>query len=263
MNLRSALLLLLAPLLFVSSRFHELSGLGRNVGDMATDAPTPATPAGFAFLIWILIFALFTIIAGYQARPAQRNNLIMQRIGWPLVVGIVAAHGWMLTAILHGNGLALLAWISLMAAAIFIALARAVASMVTDAASTSFARHYVLPALGLCAGWLTLATFLNLAGTLQITLNLPTGTTAGAIATLSAAILAGGIILFALRHQPYAAVPYAFALLWGLLAVVVANKNALLSPIGVASPPVATTALLGAVVVVGLLACVKKPARAV
>ena len=261
-NLRITLFIFFAFAQFLTSRFHEVSGLGRSVGAMANDAPTPATPAGFAFLIWILIFALWAACAGYQARSSQRSNLLWQRISWPMILAMAAGNLWMLTAILYGNGLTLLALIIIMAAGAFTALGRAVATIGREVPATSFNTRVLLPALGLMAGWLTLATFLNLSGTIQLTFGIPTGSRLGAITTITVATIVGGYVLAALRRKPSAAISYASALLWGLLGIVLANANAMLSPIGYTSPLVAVVALLCAAGVWIILACqLRKPRR--
>lgn len=263
LSIRHLLLLLLAPLQFLTSRWHEITGVGRSVGDMATDAPTLATPAGYAFLIWIFIFALQTAYAGWQARPSQRGTLIHARIGWPLVVALAASNLWMLTAIYHGNGPILLLLIVIMAAATFMALLRTVASYVADMSITPAARWLVLPMLGICAGWLTLATFLNLAGVLQLVLGLPTGGPAGAVATLLGAFVAAGTMLMLLRPSSVAVQAYGCAVVWGLLAVTLANATPSLSPLGAGNAVVALTAwLAAAAIVLGMAFVLRRSQRA-
>src|SRR5689334_1785640 len=124
MNPRALLSLILAFGLFVASRAHELFGIGRSVGAMALDAPTFATPAPYAFLIWPVIFTLWTLMAIQQARPSQTHTVLWQRIGWPMVGVMATAIGWMLTAILDGNGTPLLLLILAMDAFLMVALGR-------------------------------------------------------------------------------------------------------------------------------------------
>lgn len=256
LKLRHILLLVLAPLQFFTSRWHEITGIGRSVGDMAVDAPTPATPAGYAFLIWILIFALQTLYAGWQARPSQRTGLLHARIAWPLVIALTASNLWMLGAIYTGNGPFLLALIVVMAAAVFTALLRAVASVSSDTPLTPAIRRLVIPMLAICAGWLTLATFLNLAGVLQLVLALPTGTPMGAITTLLAAFITAGAMLMLLRPSAVAVQAYGGTVVWGLLAVTLANTVPGLSPVGMLNAAVALTAWLGAAIMVFAMAVV-------
>ncbi len=254
LTLRHILILVLAPLQFLTSRWHEITGAGRSVGAMATDAPVLATPAGYAFLIWILIFALQTVYAGWQAHPSQREGLLHKRIGWPMVVALAAANVWMLTAIYHGNGLILLGFITIMAGAVFCALLRAVASVVAAPAMPLGHQYRVLPMLGICAGWLTLASFLNLAGVLQMVAGLPTGTILGAVATLLSALILSISMVVVLRPSSMATQAYGCAVVWGLLAVALANTSASMSPVGASSRGVAVTACAGAFLVVMAMA---------
>ncbi len=256
LTLRHLLILILAPLQFVTSRWNELTGAGRSVGDMATDAPVLATPAGYAFLIWILIFALQTAYAGWQARPSQRAGVLHARIGWPLVVALLASNIWMLTAIYQGNGWALLALILVFIAAIFTALMRVLASLAADTPPTPAINRLILPMLAICAGWLTLASFLNLAGVMQLSFGLPTGTPAGGVATLLGAFVAAGATLMLLRSSSVAVQSYGCAVVWGLVAVVLANAIPSVSPLGAGNLVVAITAWLAAAAMVAGMAIV-------
>lgn len=256
MNPRAFLSLLLAFGLFGASRAHELFGIGRSVGAMALDAPTFATPAPYAFLIWPVIFTLWTLMAIQQARPSQTGTLLWRRIGWPMAGAMATAIGWMLTAVLDGNGTPLLLLILAMDAFLMVALGRTVISLQTDIPPTPFHTWVTVPGLSIAAGWLTLATFLNLAGVLQLNVALPTSTPLGAIATLLAALVAGIAGIMLLRHHPVAVQGYAFAMVWGLAAVTVANSGPGHSAIGLESRHVAITAMFGAVVVLMVLAFV-------
>lgn len=254
LTIRHMLILVLAPLQFITSRWHEITGVGRSVGDMATDAPLLTTPAGYAFTIWILIFTLQTIYAGWQGRPSQRGLALHARLGWPVVVALAASNLWMLTAIYVGNGLALLALILVMTGAVFIALMRAVASLAADTPPTPDIQRLILPMLGICAGWLTLAAYLNLAGVLQLVAGLPTGTALGGIAMLLAALMLAACMIMVLRSSAVAVQSYGCAVVWGLLAITLANAVPSLSPVGLGNTGIAFTAWLGALLIVAGMA---------
>ena len=253
MNPRALLSILLALSLFVVGRAHELFGIGRSVGDMAQDAPTFATPAPYTFLIWLLIFTLWTLMAFRQLRAPQQEQALWDRIAWPMVGVMAASNAWMLVAIMYGNGLPLLALIVALFGCLLVALGRTLASLQTGTPETRFTRCVVLPGLSVAAGWVTLATFLNLAGVLQLSFGLPTGTVTGSVVTLMAALITALVMVRRLRH-PVAMQGYALAVIWGLSGVVIGNSALSHSAIGSISLPVAIVAWCASFIVLAILA---------
>lgn len=52
------------------------------------------TPANYAFAIWGIIYIGLISLAIYQALPAQRNNLLLQQIGYKLAIASIAQIAW-------------------------------------------------------------------------------------------------------------------------------------------------------------------------
>jgi hypothetical protein len=248
MSIRHILILLLAPLQFLTSRWHELTGVGRSVGDMAVDAPLFVTPAGYAFLIWILIFALQTIYAGWQIRASERDSVVHSLIGWPMVIALAASNLWMLAAIYLGNGWILLSLITIMFVATLTAFLRVVSYYAVNA--NLKLKGVIIPMLGICSGWLSLAWFLNFAGTLQIGLSIQTGTVGAGLAILLGASLLALIMMSKLNSQSLSIQSYGCAVVWGLIGITMANTIPQLSPVGLASGVVAIAAWIAAMVMV-------------
>ncbi len=258
MKPRQLTTLILAPLQFLASAFHPLTGLGRSVGGMATDAPSAATPAGYAFSIWMVIFTLTTLYALHQARRSEANNPLYRAIGWPLAATMGLGSVWMLYAQLYGNGLTLLTIILLMGAGILTALLIAVRHHTAQLVSSPFYKYVIVPMLGLFGGWLTLAMFLNLGSGLYLTIGFPpTFLTSTALGTLLASATLGLVILSRLRRSPLTATYYGLTLVWGLLAVAVTNTpgNPFTSPI--LSYPVGLMAIFLSCAILAYLARLK------
>jgi hypothetical protein len=56
--------------------------------------PPLIEPAGYAFAIWGVIFALSLVYAGFQALPAQRANPLLRRIGWWTALAFACTGLW-------------------------------------------------------------------------------------------------------------------------------------------------------------------------
>ena len=52
------------------------------------------TPANYAFAVWGLIYLGLITLAIYQVLPAQRNNFLLQQIGYKLAIASVAQIVW-------------------------------------------------------------------------------------------------------------------------------------------------------------------------
>jgi hypothetical protein len=55
---------------------------GEAVGRVSAENETLVVPADYAFSIWGLIFLLCLVYAAYQALPANRESLLLRRVGW-------------------------------------------------------------------------------------------------------------------------------------------------------------------------------------
>lgn len=224
MKPRQLATLILAPLQFAAAAFHPLTNIGRSVGDMANDAPSAATPAGYAFSIWMVIFTLCTLYALHQARASQTNNPLYRAIGWPMAATMGLGSVWMLYAQLYGNGLVLLTIIILMWGGVISSLCIATRHHNPQLTTTRHGKYILSPMLGMFGGWLTLAMFLNIGTGLQSTFGLPdVSMPFPAIAILIGAGLTGFVVLRRVFRSSYAATAYGLTLVWGLAAVTLAN----------------------------------------
>lgn len=67
---------------------------GQTTGGVSDRFPTLVTPAGYAFIIWGIIYIFLAGFIVYQALPAQRRNPRLQRIGWLFVLSSAANIAW-------------------------------------------------------------------------------------------------------------------------------------------------------------------------
>ena len=79
----------------VSSPLTTL-GLGprTNIAAISAANANPVTPAGYAFAIWSLIYAVCLALAVYQLLPSQHGRNVHRRSGWWLAGGFTASAAW-------------------------------------------------------------------------------------------------------------------------------------------------------------------------
>jgi hypothetical protein len=196
-------------------------GIGRPIGELSAAAQTAVTPAGYAFAIWTPIFALAIAYAAWQALPPRRDSPLCRRIGWPLIGAFALSNLWMLLAQTTGNGwhlVVVLAGVVGFSLAAFLGARR----LAHDYGLVS--RLLVAPLLGLLAGWSVAAVFVNVASVARATeagwwMAEPT---AAAMLVVIAAGVSGALLLKLAARDLW----FAGALLWALIAIIVANLGA-------------------------------------
>lgn len=233
---RNVLLLILAlaqlaapPLLFAQG-FAE--GQARPPLDIMIN---PATPAGYAFAIWGPIFLGCVGLGIYGVSRKGRGDPVIARIALPCSIGFALCIGWLVAArfgplwltvpIILGMALSI-------GTALWIALERGFRG--------GWARRVAvnLP-LGLYAGWLTAATFVNAADVLPGYGVWPADiapVVLGVSVIACAGLAASGFVAARKAHPAYVA-----AVLWALIAILMRNRvSGLEDPVVIAAAAAAT-----------------------
>lgn len=193
---------------------------GGQFGGFSADQslPTPAQPAGYAFAIWGPIYLGCLLYAIHQAMPRNADHPALRAVAWPTVALFVGSTLWLWLA-KHGPLWATVQviWAMLgLAVAVMLGLARPRAPL---SRTTKLVAGWPL---ALYAGWLSAAAFVNTAAILP---TYGTGTAGlgvdglGLLMVGMAAMLAL-VILVASRG----ALPYALAVVWALVGIVIANR---------------------------------------
>lgn len=220
------------------------------VGSTSDQYPTYVVPAGYAFSIWSLIFALSIAYAVWQVLPAQRDNPLARGVGWLTAAAFAGSTFWQFAFPSGQFGLSVALIVTTL-----VALAMAVGRMAGwGRPFTGWERWVVWIHCGIYLGWITVATVANLAQSLAAAgfIQLGLGAEPWGVVMIAAAGLIGAAVTVATRNAGYP-----LAVIWALVAVFVARRG---PPLITQSDAVAWVALgAAAVVAVALLLSLRRP----
>ncbi|MEK9213157.1 hypothetical protein [Sphingomonas sp. 2378] len=187
-------------------------GLGRQIGEQSSSVQTLITPAGWTFSIWLLLYAGSLAYAVYQALPAQRGNHVLSKVRWASAGAFIGNGLWALY-----TQLADLTFVSVLIIAGSLAcLLHIYRHLATERALTRGERYVVALPLSALAAWLTAATIVNIAATLNyygVDPAVDKATIGGAIILIGGAIAAAAI--WRGKGNPW----FALVFLWALLGI--------------------------------------------
>lgn len=219
--------LLLATLAFAAGPFlvPNFGGFDPDRFPVPQNDP-PVQPAGYAFAIWGLIYLWLLISAGFGLL-FRFGAVDWQAMRPTLTLSLTIGATWLLAAKASPLAATLLIWLMLAAAAM--ALLRA----------PLLDRWWAQAPVAIYTGWLSAASFVSL-GLMLAGFGLMEETNA-ALLCLTGAVIFASVIQIRLMGAP----EYGAAVVWALIAIVIANLNG--------SWLVAVAALI-AIVIVGFLA---------
>jgi len=196
---------------------QALTGWGLTAAEFSDAGDETLRAAGYAFSIWGLLYAGMAAYALYQALPASNGSPVRDGLAWPSIVAIAGCGAWICASGLNWRW-ATVAIIVVSAAALIAGLVRA-----APAAATAPRRDrlLILWPLAALAGWLTVASAINILTVL---------TAEGLVGpeTALAAGLAGVVVVLvvAVLVMRAARMPiYGLPISWGLMAVWVAERG--------------------------------------
>lgn len=215
---------------------QALGDVGLSPAEFAREGDRTLRAAGYAFSIWGVIYAGLAAFAVYQALPRNRDDPLLQRIAGPAFVAIAGTGLWIWASAFDARW-ASVGIIVVSAAVLTVGLVRAARARAAHSLGT---RAFVWWPLSLLAGWLTIASALNILTVLTAE-NLIDGAERAAAYAGVAVVLV--VTLLVLRASRLAA--YSIPIAWGLVAVWVAEQ---------ASKPTVAPVALGAAGVIGAYA---------
>ncbi len=220
----------------------SLGVFGPGIGEVSNRHPTYVVPAGYAFLIWNVIYALMVGYGIWQALPARRTSPLLRRIGWYSASAALATSLWVpvFQRSMFAFSVLIIVWTLLSLIGVFTRMYR-------QGTAQSGAEHWLVYLnFSIFLGWITVATIANIAQTLTAL-----GWNGGGItAEMWGAVLliAAGLIATVLTIATRGNVPYALTIIWALVAVAV---NQFTGAVPTSSRMVGAVAI-GAALVVGI-----------
>jgi len=204
---------------------------GVTTQELSERYPVLVTPAGYAFSIWSVIYALLGCFIVYQARPRTSRRASVGRIGPWFAISCLCNAGWL--AAWHYGYVALSTFVML---ALLVSLIVIYAgTRRTGRPKTSGEKLFVLLPFSVYLGWVSMAAIVNVSVMLYDSgwngFGLP-GTVWAVLLLLLATAL--GLSVGAVHSDPI----YPLVLVWALAAIAVKQQER--------SSAVALTALCGA-----------------
>lgn len=209
---------------------QALMDWGQTASEFADDGDETLRAAGWAFSIWGVVYAGLVVFAVHQLGS---RSAWLERVRWPAAGAALGCGLWIVAAGLDIH----CATVFVITASAIAAIAAASHARAASLQNSLKARLFVLWPLSLLAGWLTIATLVNLLTVLTAEGWAPAAArTPWAIAGIaSAAIVAGAVVVRT------GLILYAAPVLWGLAAVASAATTD-------AKPPVAAAAIAAALI---------------
>lgn len=210
--MRSTLIILAVIFAIAVPAFQAMHPFGLSAAEFSFQGDATLRVAGFAFAIWGLLYLGMIIYALYQALPMARASELLEIYAWPSIIAISGCGLWILMAALNLTWMTVVV-ISASAAALIFALVR------SQGHGALRDRLLIALPLNLLAGWLTIASIVNVVTVLTIegviTADLALMTGLGAI---GGATLIAGTVALSGRSAFYLA-----PIIWGLYGVRIAE----------------------------------------
>ncbi|MBI1684200.1 hypothetical protein [Caulobacter hibisci] len=237
MSKRQLALILATLFCLLSPAVQAGLGIGLSAAAFSHQGDQTLRAAGYGFAIWAVIYLGLAAFAVFQGRRARRDDPLLGALAAPAALAIVGAGAWIWASAFNARWLSV-AIIVGSAAVLTLGLARQTRRV--EPLDRSAAVLAWTP-LCLLAGWLTIASTLNILTVLTAEALIAPGSARAAFAGLGASAL---IALSVLLHRRMW--PYGLPIVWGLVAVWVAEQT--VKP-AVAALALACAAVIGLVVV--------------
>lgn len=212
---QAAAILLAALFQIAFARVTDLLHVGQSVEIRSALTSHPLVPLGYAFVIWLGIYAYALVAALWQLGPKHRNNVALRDIGWQ-TAGIYLLNAlWQVWVPLRG-----LDTISVLIVGAALSLGIYSLMRLRDLHLSRKDEMFVVGPVALTTGWLTAAFCVNITSALVAARNMvinPMEVNVSLVFLL-ALIAVGGALIYATRS-----LLYSIALIWALFWVMMAN----------------------------------------
>jgi len=214
-------LIVLGATLFaiVAGQLQQLGGLGQTPAEFSADSDATLRVVGWAFAIWGPIYLGLIAYAIRQVLPQTGESEMINRFGWPSILSLLGIGGWIIAAAIDAE----IATIVLIFGALSVLIIPLLANtrLIRSLPRWDRDRWLVAWPLGALAGWLTIASPVNLLTVATGNGDLPAvlAPTVWALLAVAAVVAFALFVTWATRLLAY---PLPVA--WGLLGVFVAEQ---------------------------------------
>ena len=160
---RQRIAILFAVVVQIGATFLPQMGYGEPIGNRSDSVRTLITPAGWAFAIWGPLFFGSAVYAIWQALPGQRDNVLLQRIGWASAIALSMQGVWAIYT-QFANLTFVSALIILTSLAALLAILRTLVGL--ERPMSRAERVIVAVTFSALAAWLTAASIVNITASL-------------------------------------------------------------------------------------------------
>lgn len=214
---RSIMVLLGAIAQIVFGALPFILGWENTNATRADEVRTLVVPAGYAFSIWSVIFLGCLAFAIYQILPRQRVDALLRQVGWLAALAFWGNAIWELYVPLNSFDI-----ISVLIILVILVASLTLMFRVIDFKEPNFWRRLAYIPLMLLAGWVSVASLVNISVTFNFYGLNPFGLspqTEAVIVLIAAGITTATLAYFS-RSWAYVA-----ATTWGFVAIYVINNN--------------------------------------
>ena len=237
-------LMVLAATVFaiVIGQAQVLLGWGQSPAEFSADSDATLRVAGYAFAIWGVIYLWLLVYAVRQALPQTGESRLINRLGWPSLAALLGIGAWVVAAAYDWEAATIVLIFGSLLVLLIPLLANAGAIRALPRGDRD--RWMTVWPLSLLAGWLTVASPLNL-----ITVATGDGLLPDMLPPTAWAVLAVIVIVAVALAvtQKLRTLAYSLPIAWGLAGAFVAEqaRNPTLSYAALAA---AVTVLVGATI---------------
>ena len=196
-----------------SPALQAASGWGLSASEFADEGNRTLRAAGYAFSIWSLIYAGLVAYGFWQLLPRNAGSAVLRSLAWPSVMALVGIGAWIWASAANQQLLTVVV--------IFASAAAAILAATKGARARGGDLWLAAVPLATLAGWLTIASAINLITSLTaLGLIPPSQETAAGVGGI---VAVAAVALVVLRRTRLAA--YGLPIAWGLVAVFVAERT--------------------------------------
>ena len=213
------ILVLLAAVFAVLAGYAQTAlNIGQTPAEFSADSDATLRVAGYAFSIWGVIYFGLIAYGVYQVWPKTPETPLLRRLAWPSLAALVGIAIWIFAAAFDWEGMT----IALIVGSAVVLILPLMSLGSDMAAAPLRERALVVWPLGLLAGWLTIASAVNILTVVTGNGMLPSMLPPTGWAILAVVVVVAIAVLVTARTRLLA---YPIPIVWGLIAVFAAEQE--------------------------------------